>query len=194
MRSVALVAFVALLATACAGTKLTSVWKDPAYQKSPKKILVVSMVWDPANRKRFDEDLVRQFKARGLDAVAGYALFPEPRLPEKEAAAGRVKDTGADTVLIVKLLDKTSNLRYAQGTDYYDPGMYRDWPSYYGAGYATAVDPEYAIAEARLFDVDTEKLIWGALSRTEIQNDRQATFESYITVIFEALTRERLIP
>jgi hypothetical protein len=72
--------------------------------------------------------------------------------------------------------------------------MYRDWPAYYGAGYATPVDPEYAIAEAKLFDVETERLIWGGLSTTEIKNDRQATFESYITVIFEALTKERLIP
>jgi hypothetical protein len=194
MRSVALVVAVSLLATACAGTKLTSTWKDPEYRQHPKKILVVTMVWDPANRKRFDEALVRKFKARGLDAVPGYELFPEPRLPEKDAAAPRVRETGADTVFIVKLLDKTSNLRYAQGTDYYDPGMYRDWPAYYGAGYATPVDPEYAIAEAKLFDVETERLIWGGLSTTEIKNDRQATFESYITVIFEALTKERLIP
>jgi hypothetical protein len=185
---------VALFATACASTKLTSTWKDPEYKKSPKKILVVTMVWDPKNRQRFDEGLVRKFKARGLDAVAGYDLFPEPRLPEKDVAAPRVRETGADTVLIVKLLDKTSTLRYAQGTDYYDPGMYRDWPAYYGAGYPTAVDPEYAVAEAKLFDVETERLIWGALTTTKIQNDRQATFESYSTVIFDALTKERLIP
>ncbi|MFZ5875880.1 MAG: hypothetical protein ACOYXU_05665 [Nitrospirota bacterium] len=194
MRPVALAAAVALLATACAGTKLTSTWKDPEYHKQPKKILVVTMVWDPKNRQRFDESLVRLFKARGLDAVAGYDLFPEPRLPEKDVAAPRVRDTGADTVLLVKLLDKTSNLRYLQGTDYYDPGMYRDWPAYYGAGYATGVDPEYAIAEAKLFDVETERLIWGALSQTTIQNDRQATFESYTTALFDELTKERLIP
>jgi hypothetical protein len=194
MRSVALVAVVALLATACAGTKLTSTWKSPAYQNSPRKILVVSMVWDPENRKRLDEAFVRQFKARGLEAMPGYSLFPEPRFPDKEVAAARIKETGADTVLIVKLLDKSSNLRYVQGADYYDPGYYRDWPDYYGAGYATAVDPEYAIAEAKLFDVDSRKVIWSALSKTEIQNDRRATFESYTTAIFKALTKEKLVP
>ena len=60
MKSVALLAAVLLLAMSCAGTKLSSVWKDPAYHKSPRKIVVLSMVWDPKNRQRIDEAFVRE--------------------------------------------------------------------------------------------------------------------------------------
>jgi hypothetical protein len=141
-----------------------------------------------------DEAFVRQFKARGLDALPGFTLVPEEKLPDKEILVSRVKETGADTLLFAKLLDKTSTLRYTQEADSYDPTYHMAWPAYYGAGYATAVDPEYAIAEVKLFDVETERLIWSALSRTEVRSDRQATIEAYATDILDALAKERLIP
>lgn len=183
-----------LLNAACAGTKLTSVWKDPAYQKTPRKIVVLSLVWDPNNRKRVDQVFVRQIKARGLDAIAGYEIVPEPKLPERATIAARVKETGADTLLFAKLMDKESSLRYVQEAGHYEGNVYNTWPDYYGAGYVTAVDPEYAIVEVKLFDVETEQIIWSAMTKTEIRSDRQASIEAYATGILDALHKERLIP
>jgi hypothetical protein len=192
--TVVLWAAVAWLVASCAGTKLSSVWKDPAYQKTPRKIVVLSLVWDPNNRKRVDQVFVRQIKARGLDAVAGYEIVPESPLPERATIAARVKETEADTLLFAKLMDKESSLRYVQEAGHYEGNVYNTWPDYYGAGYVTAVDPEYAIVEVKLFDVETEQLIWSAMTKTQIRSDRQASIEAYAAGILDALHKERLIP
>ena len=194
MKRVALLAAVVFLATSCAGTKLSSVWKNPDFHQSPRKIVVVSMVWDPKNRQRLDETFVRQMKARGLDAVPGYTILPEPKLPEKAVVAARIKETGADTLLFGKLVDKESSLHYVQEPGHYNPDYHGTWSSYYDAGYPTAVEREYAIAEVKLYDVASEQLIWSAVSKTKMSNATQDAIEAYVTRILDALKQDQVIP
>lgn len=194
MKRIALLAAVAFLATSCAGTKLSSVWKNPDYHQSPRKIVVVSMVWDPRNRQRLDEAFARELKRRGLDAVAGYTILPEPRVPEKAVVAARIKETGADTLLFGKLVDRESSLHYVQDPAHYNPDYHEDWTTYFGMGYPTAVESDYAIAEVKLYDVASEKLIWSAVSKTKLSNATQDVVEAYVTRILEALKKDGVIP
>jgi len=186
---------VSLLATACAKTTLQSVWKDDAYHKTPHKIVVLSMLWNPKNRPRLEDEFVRQLKARGLDAVPGHEILPEEKPPDKDVVAARLKEAGADTLLLMRLVDKTASLRYSQApTAYHAPEYYGTWPTYYGGGYPMAQEAEYAIAEVTLYDVETEKLIWTATSETQIQSDKRALMESYVTDILDALRKQQVLP
>ncbi|MEW6683165.1 MAG: hypothetical protein AB1451_09635 [Nitrospirota bacterium] len=186
---------VSLLATACAGTTLTSVWKDDAYHKTPHKIVVLSMLWNPKNRPRLEDEFVRQLKARGLDAVPGHQIVPEEKPPDKEVMAARLKEAGADTLLLTRLVDKTASLRYSQDPAASRlPEYYGTWPAYYGGGYPMAQEAEYAVAEVNLYDVETEKLIWAAVTQTKLQTDRHALMESYVADVLEALQKQRVLP
>jgi hypothetical protein len=194
-RPIVLLLAVSLLATACARTTLQSVWKDDAYHKAPKKIVVLSMLWNPKNRPRLEDEFVRQLKARGVDAVPGHQIVPEEKPPDKDTVAARLKEAGADTLLLMRLTDKTASLRYTQETaSYHLPEYYGTWPAYYGGGYPMAQEAEYAIAEVTLYDVETEKLIWAATSETRLQSDKRALMESYVTDILDALRKEQLLP
>ena len=184
-----------LLATACAKTTLTSVWTDDTYHKTLQKIVVITMLWNPKNRPRLEDEFVRQLKARGVDAVPGYKVVPEEKPPDKAVVAARLKESGADGLLLARLIDKNAGLRYTQDPAAYSlPQYYSTWPTYYGGGYPMAQEAEFAVAEVALYDVDTEKLIWTAMSQTQLQNDRRALMESYVTYILDSLRKQRLLP
>ena len=194
-RSIVLLLAVSLLAGACAGTKLTAVWKDDAYHQTPHKIVAVSMLWNPKNRPRLEDEFVRQLKARGVDAVPGHEILPEEKPPEKDVVAARLKEAEADTLLLMRLVDKTASLRYTQDpVSYRVPEYYGTWPAYYGGGYPMAQEAEYAVAEVNLYDVETERLIWAAISQTKMQTNRRAVMESYVTSILDALRKEGVLP
>jgi len=191
-----------LLATACASTTLTSVWKDPEYQKMPRKVLVLGMLEKPANRRLIEDTFVLQLKAGGIDAVAGYTVLPGEKLPDKEVIAGQLKEMRADALFLMRVVDKKIKMNYARTTGNDMPGYppyYDSWRGYYSRGYETVQQPaymteeEYAIAEANLYDVATEKLIWSAASETLIRSDDKALISSYVSGVIKSLRKQKLI-
>lgn len=86
------------------------------------------------------------------------------------------------------------------------PGMYqptpyyRTWPEYYNRGYTAVYTPSYTteekfvLAEANLYDVATEKLIWSAETETKIGGKSEKTIKAYVAVIMEELRKQRLVP
>jgi len=101
------------LACASPSTKFPAVWKDKTYHGHPEKILVINGFKNPANRKLFEDEFVEALKERGVDAVVSYTIMPVPIVPDKESIANeeallrRIRDVGADTVLISKPVGKT---------------------------------------------------------------------------------------
>jgi len=188
---VALLIVVAMVATSCGGTTLTSVWKDKAYQKRPQHILVMGLVWNPANRKVLEDEFVRQLKADGVNAAAGYTVFPEDKPPSKDAVAAKLKENGSDTLLLAKVVDRETSGRYVEEAS--SIGMRGGWADYYGGGYVTQTEQTYVFVQVKLFDVETEKPIWSATSETAVRSDTRSEIKAYVARILKALQKEKLI-
>ena len=92
------------LLIACTSTKFSALWKDEAYQGPPGKVLVINAFPKPANRKSFEDMLVKALKDGRVDAVVSYTVMIDPIVSDKEAIAALAKEVGADTVLINKPL------------------------------------------------------------------------------------------
>lgn len=180
---------IVLLFTACATTELNSVWKDPSYQARPAKIMVIGVAKNPLNRRIFEDEFVSQLKARGTDAIASYTVLPDKQQDDREAIAAKVKELGADTILITRLVSKKIVQTYVPGTAYYPPSYYGYWPDYYWSGYQYMYTPgyiaqdEYAVIETNLYEAKSDKLIWAASSETGISNSNQGIIQSYIGVM-----------
>lgn len=102
---------------ACTSTKFSAVWKDDTYEGHPKKIMVISTFQNPANRRLFEDDLVKLLKDRGTDAVMSYTVMPDPAVSDKNVIALHAKELDADAVLINKPLGtKTDETRSPFGT------------------------------------------------------------------------------
>lgn len=180
---------VVMLVAACTTTQLTAVWKDPSYQTRPARIMVVGVARNPVNRRLFEDEFVRQLKARGTDAIASYTVVSDEHQVDQDAIAKKVAERGADTVLITRLVSKKIVQVYVPGTPYYPPPYYGSWPDYYGYGYRYMYTPgyiaedEYAVIETNLYEAKSNKLIWAASSETGINDSNQNLIQTYISVM-----------
>jgi len=191
--------FIAMLITACATTKLTSVWKDQSYQKKPLKIMVIGIARKPVNKRIFEDEFVRQLQELGTNAIAGYTVLPDLQQPDYGVIADKMKEYGADAVLITRLVNKKTLKTYVPGTVYNPPVDYYNWRDYHRYGYQAVYTPgytvedEYAVVETNLYDAGTEKLVWSVSSETEIRGTDQSLIKSFIRTMVNAMSNEGLL-
>jgi hypothetical protein len=176
----------AMLLTACASTQLNSVWKDPGYQSRPAKIMVIGVAKNPINRRIFEDEFVAQLRARGTAAIASYTVLPDKLQDDNEAIAAKVKELGADSILITRLVSKKFVQTYVPGTPYFPPPHYGLWPDYYRYGYRYMYTPdyivtdEYAVIETNLYDAKNDQLVWAASSDTGIVGSDTSLIQGYV--------------
>lgn len=185
------------LALGCAATEVKSVWKDDAYAKNPHKILAAAILKSTTNRLVVEEEFALQLKQRGLDAVAGHTVLSGDEVATKEALAEALKANGFDSLLLVRLVDKRSQQTYVPGAAY---PVGATWPGYYGAGYGMmhtpgyVVEDQFAIAEANLYDVDSEKLVWTAATETWLKSSERKLIREYVDRIITEMQKGGIVP
>lgn len=191
--------FIALFLTACATTQLDSTWKDPSYQAHPGKIMVIGVAKSPGNRRIFEDEFVRRLNAWGTDAIASYTVLPDKEQNDQVAITEKMREQGADTVLITRLVSKKKVRVYMPGVTYFPPPHYGTWPNYYGYGYQAMSTPgymtenEYAVIETNLYDASNEKLIWAASSETVVSGSNYELIRSYIGIMVKAMAGQGLL-
>ncbi len=192
-------ALIAMLLSACASTELNAVWKDPTYKARPAKIMVVGVARNPLNRRIFEDEFVAQLKARGTEAIASYTVLPDQQESNREAIAAKVKDLGADSILITRLVSKKIIQTYVPGTRYYPPPLYGSWPNYYGYGYRYMHTPdyifedEYAVMETNLYEAKSDKLVWAASYETGILGSDTSLIQGYVGIMVRNMIGQGLL-
>jgi hypothetical protein len=193
-------ALVAMLLAACAtAPQMKSVWKDPAYQGHPHRIVVIGMSKEPLNRRIFEDEFVAQLKSRGADAFASYAMLPDSKQDNQAAIAKMVVEQVPDTVLITRLVSKRSVKTVVPGTVYYRPAYYGTWHDYYRYGYEGVVTPgfvsksEFALMETNLYDARNDNLVWAASYEVELANMSSKFIRPYIATMVNTLVEQGLL-
>ena len=184
----------AMLLAACATTQVNSVWKDPSYHARPTRIMVIGVARNPINRRIFEDEFVAQIKARGTEAIASYTVLPDKLQEDSDAIAAKVKELGADTILITRMVSKKLVQTYVPPTPYFPPPYYGSWPDYYGHGYRYMYTPgyiaedEYAVIETNLYEAKSEKLVWAASSDTGINDTDVSLIHGYIDIMVQTMS------
>jgi hypothetical protein len=187
------------LLAACATTRLSSVWKDPSFDGSPRKVLVYAILKNPGNRRIIEDEFVRQLRSRKVEATAGYSLFPGEELVTKEALEAKLKEVGFDTLLLTRPTGSKSETVQVQGTAYYPSSYYGTYGGYYSHGYSAAYSPgrtyeqDYVFAETNLYDVATEKLFWTATSETWIGTYMENQIKEYVDLIIGQMRKQKVL-
>ena len=188
-----------VLVSACATTQINAVWKDPAYQARPSRIMVIGVAKNPLNRRLFESEFVRQIRARGTEAIASYTVLSDKQQDDQLAIAAKVKELNADAVLITRLVSKKTVKMYVPGSVYYPPLYYGTWPDYYGYGYRYIYSPgyvsesEYAIIETNLYEAANDKLVWAASSETVLSDSDESLIKSYIGIMVKTMVENGLL-
>jgi hypothetical protein len=185
------------LFTGCLATEVTSTWKDPSYQGSPKKVLVYAILNSQMQRRVLEDEFVAHFKYRGINAVPGYQVFPGDELVKKEALKEKLIAEGFDTLLITRI---TGTRKEQVQVTAYQPSYYGSYQGYYSAGYSSSyassymVEDYYATTETSLFDVASEKMIWSGVGDTWIKDKEQKMIKDYVSLMMEALRKSKVVP
>jgi hypothetical protein len=189
-----------LMVSACIPTQVTSVWKDPAYQRQPQKIMVIGVALTPAIKKIVEDEFVRQFKSRGVDAVASYTLLLAEQLNDHDAViAAKLKNQGADAVLISRFVSQRNEQYFAPEDIEYPPPYYANCWDYYEMCAQSIYSPsykaedEYAVMETNLYDAGNDKLIWAVASETVMLGSDLEQIKSYIRVIVKSMVEKKLL-
>jgi hypothetical protein len=168
----------AALTSCAANTQLTSSWADPAAAgRSYKKIVVVGVSPKSPIRHEYEDAFTRELAARGIEATPSYNFGGSGGQLDKDAAVAKLKEIGADAVLVTRLVDKETV------NTYYPPSYssvaapspyYGGWYGYYSMGYSYMTSPGYVEenkvyrVETNLYDINGDKLIWSGLTETTL--------------------------
>src|ERR1700684_2656704 len=97
----------AVLLGACASTTIESIQRAPGFDAAGiRKVLVVGALKRPDIRKAFEDDYVRRFKARRVDAVASMGILPSGTPLSRAGVVGLADAQGFDTILVTRLMDQ----------------------------------------------------------------------------------------
>jgi hypothetical protein len=185
----------------CAGTKLVAEWKDDQHQGRPANVFVIAASDDRGPRSLIEDEFVRQLKARGTGAVASYTMFPADAKVSKEDVLSKVRELGADAILVVRFLKKEAGDTHTPLRRYAVPqGFDTSWDAYYG-GTATDVgvrdvsyDYDVITMETTLYDAATRRPLWSALSETAYQSGAIKQIKPFTSTIIRRLAHEKLVP
>lgn len=186
--------------SSCAHTKITSTWKDPAYQGHPKKILVHVMSVNPTVKIIFENQLVSQFEKHGMDALASHGLLPDDLVLDREAMRKLVREREIDTVFVAGPTNRKDLNTLRPGEVSYASAVYSDpgdntFASVSGFVYSPGTYAEEDVsAEMVLYDVSAKKRIWSALSKTYVWNTRTEEIKPAVQLIIDKLVAEKIIP
>ncbi len=170
--------------TSCATTTLLSTWRDDGYGGPVKKVLIMGVAEKPSMRKVFEQEFVNQLKERGVEAVASYWTIPSDKMMDKNTVQLKIQDLNVDSILITQLVETKTVTSY-----------YSDWYDHYTQSYGRRFVDQVVNLETSLYEAETGKLVWSALSETVImeEDSRYRKVKSFIKTMVNNMSKEKLI-
>jgi hypothetical protein len=194
-----------VLISSCATSSIKQTWKAPDYQGPVGKIAVLTIAERAMLRQGFENRFVQSLATNEAPAVPTFDLLSLPEIKQnKEAAAARFRSTGAEALLIVRLVDTVGSYHEIQpGHQRYaavPTGDSMGWYGYYEIGfmkmnatYGSVKDKVYL--DSSLFDLKTGTRVWSALSQTVLVEDmdRVAEMDPLVAKIVAAMKKDGVI-
>lgn len=171
---------IALVMSGCSsGTKFVSVWRNPDFENtSLKNVLVIGVAGKKAQRTMYESTLTRRFEQAGVQAFESGKMISSPDTLTKQAVVKAVQDRGIEAVLVTRVLAVTEEESYVPPTTtvHAYPGWgrpyYGNYWNYYRYGYDVVTTPGYTtrdvkvVLETNLYDAASETLVWSGQSVT----------------------------
>jgi len=180
--------------TSCASTKVTGEWIAPNLAaKKFKKIMVMGVAKQPQDRKLYEDEFIRQLKAKGVEAVSSYTLIKHENMWDKETIVKTIKGMEFDGVIITQVQRSKEKASYQRHEyDLYDYYSY-SYPiaPYYHRG-RTIYQQSFGF-ESNLYDAKTQDLAFSLSSETYAQDNIHKRLGSYIEIVINKLVQNNLI-
>jgi hypothetical protein len=192
----------AVTLTACAGSELVNLWKDPVYPEKPMtNMMIIALEQDPARRRMWEDRFVARLAKRNVTATPSYRLF-EQALPDTQQVIEAVRAKGFDGVLVTHKLQTKAETRYVPGYTTTEPVTLRSpWSGWYHTYYTDVYHPGYAETdsvvsyETHVWSTqDGGRMVWAGTSQTVNPSSSEEVNREISKLIVPELSRMRVIP
>jgi len=168
--------------TACNDTDFEGTWHDPSassFNLLQKDVAAFLISGNLTARRSFELSLANHLTQRGIETRPGYEVLPGVDVTDKDAVLSGLRNTGVDTAVFMRIVDRHQEVTYFPGTwypgPYYDPFFWRGgvfwgpgfagpWPAFYDPGYYQ-VNTVVSV-DTQIYSVPDSTLLWAGLSRT----------------------------
>ena len=195
------------LLVSCAATKVMTTWKAPDYQGGPvHQVAVLAVDERGLVRQGFENRFVKQLRATSQGALVTHDLLSLPEIKaDKNAAVSRVRQAGADTVLIVRLVDGyTTTRQVAATTPQYVEVVTgtgsTGWYDYYTVAYTDMATvwgstTQTACLETSLYDLSTNRRLWSCVTETVLKDglDKLTEADLLVTKVLTAMRKDGVV-
>jgi hypothetical protein len=163
-----------MFVSSCGTTQMVNLWKDPSYQATPlKKIMVIAMRKDQLSRRMWEDAFVSQLQKDRTQtvAVSSYHVFTD-EVPDTMEIRDKTKEEGFDAVLVVSKVERDTVFTHMQGYITDEPYTdYSYWWGTYVTRYAVIYHPDYIEAQTQvsvrtdlLLVPENGRLVWSGTS------------------------------
>ena len=127
------IALVLTLSACGPKAKITSSWVDPSVAGyGADNILIIGVSRNETLMKLFENVFVDELKRTNIEAMASYKVIGHVLEPDRKIVEAAVAKTGASSVLITHVVDRTSTTQDFHGTIHFMPGgFYGNMYGYY---------------------------------------------------------------
>jgi len=177
---------------ACASTKITSTWRDPAVTPVEfHRVVGIAMSQDTTLRRLAEDEFVRAVGPG--TAIAGYSVVADDELKDKERVRQRVEAAGADGVVVFRLAGVEQQTRWVPPTTYGNAWGYWGYaaPLVYQPGYLTT--DTIVQVESNAWMVAGARLVWSARSETFNPKDVDAVIDGVVEASVAELRKAGLL-
>lgn len=178
-------------------TTIPSSWRNPEFSGAPfQKIFVIGVAQNDANRRLYEDSMVRALQAEGVMAQASWTLFPEEKKLERAKVLVAVEEQGFDAVVIARLRSVHEKEEYVPARPLTSSDLYM---SGYDEAYAVNSDPahyemhETYRIETTLYSARDEMLAWVVLSDTLNPESVEDVIQSVSSTIAKQMKAEGLL-
>jgi hypothetical protein len=163
-------ALLALLAGGCSSTVLRDSWRDPQFAGPPlRSVLVIGVARSQSNRRVFEDGFTQALRNQGVTAAASYPLLPEEGAIGNARIKGAVAQSGADAVLITRVLRVQRNVQVTPGyvvPGYYAAGFYGWYTTAYTTVPPSIEQYEVLTIESTMWSMQPERVVWSGTSES----------------------------
>ena len=206
MKKPVLLVCVAVFLAACGGPSLTRVQPLSESADAPySNVLVVTLFQSFDVRRYFEEEIVRQLKDRGIEAVASTSMMTTKTPVNRESVLAIVDKLGSDSVLVTQLLnlDTTSKVTTSRAE-----ATYNVRPTYYYNVWNVelteyeapkGLELKHKITMAiEMFSASSTESVWAIETNSQISRDINQqttgnTSEKEAKAIVNAMARDGLL-
>ena len=170
-------ALLTLLFCGCASSSLKETWKSPSYHGGPvANVAVVAMTDRNFYRQAIENHFAGLLIEQGQKAFKTYDLFTLPEGSQaRQAAAAQLRQAGADSILVVRLIDSATYSGHARAAS---PSPYSPAEAYsyfaFGSGPTLSTLQTDVYLESTLYTLSTNERLWSGLTRTVLKEDTDA--------------------